>query len=169
MSMPIEYMREWREKHKKKCRDCQKPIYFNAIRCQECYWKSMKESRKAENNPMWKGDNVDKGGSLHEWVGNRIPKPQFCENCKQRPPYDLANKSGLYKRDLSDWEWLCRKCHMESDGRLYTFNINAPRKGRPLAPPSYDERINRKRFLLREWRKRKNGFYKEIPKSLNEK
>ncbi len=33
-------------------------------------------------------------------------------------PLDLSNKSGKYKRDLIDWEWLCRRCHMIKDGRL---------------------------------------------------
>lgn len=68
-------------------------------------------------NPQWKGNLVKMDG-LHEWVKKRFPKPDFCENCHKRKPYDLANRSGKYKRDLSDWEYLCRKCHMEKDGRL---------------------------------------------------
>lgn len=74
-------------------------------------------SHLAEKNPLWKGDRVGYG-SLHEWVKRRIPKPIFCSECRKLPPKDLANKSGEYKRDLSDWEWLCRKCHMKKDGRL---------------------------------------------------
>lgn len=30
----------------------------------------------------------------------------------------MANISGKYKTDLSDWEYLCRRCHMKKDGRL---------------------------------------------------
>lgn len=74
-------------------------------------------SHLAEKNPMWKGDKV-KLIALHEWIGNRLPKPKFCQDCNKVPPYDLANISQEYKRDLSDWEWLCRKCHMLKDGRL---------------------------------------------------
>jgi len=66
---------------------------------------------------MWKGDAVGYC-ALHEWVKNRLKKPELCEKCNKRKAYDLANKSGQYKRDLSDWEWLCRRCHMEIDGRL---------------------------------------------------
>jgi len=33
-------------------------------------------------------------------------------------PYDVANISGKYKRDIKDFEWLCRLCHMTKDGRL---------------------------------------------------
>lgn len=70
----------------------------------------------AEKNPNWVGDRIKKG-PLHAWVIRRFPKPESCKHCKEAPPYDLANK-GEYTRDLSQWEWLCRRCHMLSDGRL---------------------------------------------------
>jgi len=70
-----------------------------------------------EKNPMWKGDEVGLK-ALHEWIRDHKLKPKFCERCKKNKPYDLANISGEYKRDINDFEWLCRKCHMESDGRL---------------------------------------------------
>ena len=70
----------------------------------------------AEKNGVWKGDTVGHGG-LHAWIKNRKPKPEFCENCYLTEPYDLANISGEYIRDPDDYEWLCRKCHMEKDGR----------------------------------------------------
>ena len=79
--------------------------------------KRNKKFNIAEKNGMWKGNNVGQG-SLHEWIINRKPKPQFCESCKINPPYDLANISGEYKRNIDDFEWLCRSCHMEKDGRL---------------------------------------------------
>ena len=70
-----------------------------------------------DKNPQWKGDDVGYDG-LHAWVRRNKPKPEFCEKCGLKPPYDLANISGEYKRDVKDFEWLCRKCHMKSDGRL---------------------------------------------------
>jgi hypothetical protein len=66
---------------------------------------------------MWRGKDVSLEG-LHMWVRSRKPKPILCENCQKVPPYDLANVSQEYKRDLSDWKWICRKCHMLEDGRL---------------------------------------------------
>ena len=45
-------------------------------------------------------------------------KPEYCEDCGKVPPRDLANISQEYKRDINDFEWLCRKCHMTKDGRL---------------------------------------------------
>lgn len=78
----------------------------------------MKGFQKKELNPAWKGDDV-KYVSLHGWIRNRKPKPKFCERCNIKKPHDLANISGNYKRDVNDFEWLCRKCHMIKDGRLY--------------------------------------------------
>ena len=72
--------------------------------------------RIGEKNPAWKGDKVGYGG-VHGYVRKRKFKPEFCERCGIRPPLDLANKTGKYLRDLNDWEYLCRKCHMDGDGR----------------------------------------------------
>lgn len=79
-------------------------------------------TKMAEANPMWKGDEVGYH-ALHSWVKSRLSKPELCQHCQQNPPIDLANKSNQYKRDLSDWEWLCRKCHIESDGRMNNLKI----------------------------------------------
>lgn len=56
--------------------------------------------------------------NIHYWVKKNKPKPKFCEHCKKVPPRDVANISGKYKRDIKDFLWLCRKCHMIQDGRL---------------------------------------------------
>ena len=77
-------------------------------------------SKIGDKNPMWKGDEVGYG-SLHTWVTIRLQKPLICPQCGINPTRDLANISQKYKRDLDDWEWLCRKCHMEKDNRLRMF------------------------------------------------
>ena len=69
-----------------------------------------------DENPNWKGDDVGYK-QLHVWMRNKMPKPDLCECCKKSPPMDLANK-GVYTRDLENWEWLCRRCHMQKDGRM---------------------------------------------------
>ena len=70
-------------------------------------------------NPMWKGDKVTIG-QLHQWIKRNFKNPKLCQRCRKSPVYDLANK-GIYNRDIKNWEWLCRKCHMLSDGRLKKF------------------------------------------------
>lgn len=69
---------------------------------------------------MWKGDEVGYG-ALHDWIKSRKPKPELCEECSKRKVYDLANISGEYKRDINDFRWLCRKCHMKEDGRIHNL------------------------------------------------
>lgn len=73
-------------------------------------------------HPQWKGDKVGYS-ALHGWVKRHLPKTELCEECKIVPPYDIANISQKYKRDLKDWEWLCRKCHMKKDGRIERAKI----------------------------------------------
>ncbi len=108
------------------CLNCNTKISIPALRCRSCgrkYGKQVKwseeqkEKRKGEGNPNWKGNKV-KYGALHDWVKRYKPKPKFCEICKKNKSFDLANISGKYKRDINDFEWLCRKCHMKDDGRL---------------------------------------------------
>ena len=84
---------------------------------QDKFRKDISKINSAENNGNWKGDNV-KYRALHEWVRNHKSEPALCVECEKQPPYDLANISGEYKRNLDDWEYLCRKCHMIKDGRL---------------------------------------------------
>ena len=81
-------------------------------------WKKKASMAKmAEKNPSWKGNNAGLD-AIHIWIIKRFPKPKRCQCCKKVPPIDLANISQKYKRILSDWEWLCRRCHMIKDGRL---------------------------------------------------
>lgn len=86
--------------------------------------KKMSQSKLAEKNPKWKGDKVGYK-ELHKWVRIRKPRPKICPRCVIRKTHDLANK-GVYNRELKNWEWLCRKCHMEKDGRLKIF-LNSKR------------------------------------------
>lgn len=74
-------------------------------------------SKLGEKNAMWKGDEVGYS-QLHTWVRRHKMLPPFCERCEVKPPHDLANISGEYKRDVNDYKWLCRRCHMETDSRL---------------------------------------------------
>lgn len=84
---------------------------------QKCFWQIIGKTNLGSKNGMWKGDSVGYV-ALHEWIKNRLPKPKTCMDCHKKKPIDLANISQEYKRDLSDWEWLCRSCHMKKDGRI---------------------------------------------------
>jgi hypothetical protein len=76
-----------------------------------------------EHNGNWLGVNVSYRG-VHRWVRRRKIQPERCEICgAQKDRLDLANLSGDYKRDLEDWIYLCRRCHMKTDGRLERWNL----------------------------------------------
>ena len=77
--------------------------------------------KRNKKNPNWAGDKVGYS-ALHGWIKYRILKSDCCEKClKRSDKLDLANISQKYKRDLDDWEWLCRRCHMIKDGRMKKF------------------------------------------------
>jgi hypothetical protein len=97
-------------------------------------WKQrMSERMSGKNNPAWKGDAVGRV-ALHEFVGNRKPKPNMCESCHETTPRDLHNTPGTYKRNLEDWVWLCRRCHMIEDERLEEMvKRNKDGLGKPLS------------------------------------
>jgi len=79
--------------------------------------KKMSDKVSGKKNHKWKGDEVGYF-SLHDWIKNHKLKPKLCERCNKAPPFDLANISGQYKRNINDFEWICRKCHMIKDGRM---------------------------------------------------
>jgi hypothetical protein len=81
-----------------------------------------KKGRIGKMNPMWSGDYVSYK-SLHQWVRRHKPKISFCEECNKSESYDVANISGEYKRDINDFQWLCRRCHMQKDSRIKNFMI----------------------------------------------
>jgi len=92
---------------------------------QEIYKRRISKANLGEQNGMWKGDKVSYG-ALHNWIKSHKTKPKLCECCKNKISFDIANIGGKYKRDLNDWEWLCRRCHMIKDGRIN----NKDKKGR---------------------------------------
>ena len=69
---------------------------------------------KGENNHNWKGNKVGYS-ALHDWVKLHKPKPVVCEDCHKNSPTQVANISGEYKRDLNDYRWICRECHITRD------------------------------------------------------
>ena len=95
-----------------------KKSIYNHNRKGKYHWSNEAKVRHMnENNPLWKGEKVGYI-SLHLWIRNHKPKPTLCEECHQNPSYELANISGKYLRDINDYRWLCRRCHMKSDGRM---------------------------------------------------
>jgi hypothetical protein len=89
----------------------------------------MSKSRLGILNPNWKGDKVGYEG-IHIRMNKILIKPKNCDICKSEKPLDMANISGNYLDDIKDWQWLCRKCHMESDNRIINNSIQSIKKYR---------------------------------------
>jgi hypothetical protein len=70
-----------------------------------------------EKATNWKGDKVGYH-QLHHWIRKRLPKLEFCEICKKVPPTEVANITGMYNRELKNWGWFCRRCHMDFDNLI---------------------------------------------------
>jgi hypothetical protein len=92
------------------------PMYGRKI--SEKARKVLLEYSTDRNNVNWKGDKVGYR-ALHSWISRKRGQPHYCEVCKRDDlryrQYHWANKSGKYKRELSDWIRLCVKCHKEFD------------------------------------------------------
>lgn len=78
--------------------------------------KRISEGHKGEKAYQWKGDNVGYP-NLHKWVRKTFGKANHCERCQTLTAkrYVWANKTGQYKRDISDWIQLCNSCNL-TDG-----------------------------------------------------
>lgn len=73
--------------------------------------------KTCEQNPRWKGDRAGYY-AIHAWIRRRKGKPEFCEVCQREKPVELSSVSGECKRDVDDFQWLCRRCHIMLEGRL---------------------------------------------------
>lgn len=75
-------------------------------------------NNRGENGLLWKGNYVGYR-ALHRWVEKHLGKPTQCSHCDkielQGHNIHWANKSGEYKRELSDWIRLCALCHKKFD------------------------------------------------------
>jgi len=74
-----------------------------------CSSKYKKGSYITETNPSYE--------VIHSYVHKKLDKnkPKKCQHCKEIKKLDLASKSQKYKKNLKDWLWLCRKCHIIYD------------------------------------------------------
>lgn len=94
----------------------------------------MHRSNSKVKDCMWKGEAVTYR-RLHKLIRLNKPEPEKCEECgvTKSQSLDLANISQKYTDDVTDWEYLCRHCHMIKDGRLKRFEKTAFRKPKQFA------------------------------------
>jgi protein-arginine kinase activator protein McsA len=100
--------------------------------------------------------------AAHEFIIRRKPKPPLCEQCKSKPPKDLASINGHnYTRDPKDYSWLCRKCHVRMDNGTKEKETKCHTCGSPFT----HLRKNRK-FCSREcFYRSRECYYREVRKN----
>lgn len=109
-----------------------------------------------ESNINWKGDDVGYIG-LHYWVKRNWPGgiPKSCQTCSVmvygKKGLHLANITGIYSRDFSNWQFMCPKCHVKFDGiRKIPWN-----KGKYTGPLSEARRKKISQSITEWWNTRK--------------
>lgn len=97
------------------CLDCGKVDSYGGGKPKRC-WNCNIRHASGERASNWKGDKVGYNG-LHTWVRKTLGTPKKCEECgtEEAKLYDWANVSRKYRREVTDWKRLCRKCHIIYD------------------------------------------------------
>jgi hypothetical protein len=81
-----------------------------------CYYKRLPKLLEIKNKDM-----VMTYGGVHHWIKRVAGQPQYCQSCTiTTGTFDWSNKSGKYLRDITDWQRLCRSCHIAFDGMALT-------------------------------------------------
>jgi len=106
-------------------------------RCKSCrnrYFKKYRTENKAKINQYFKknqhsfmekdkkriedlGLNMSYRG-LHLLIKRNKPKPKYCSICNQEKKLELASINHSYTKNINDWMWLCRSCHILLDKKL---------------------------------------------------
>lgn len=87
--------------------------------------RGIKSPLQDELKPNWKGESVSYSG-IHHWVARKLGKPNKCQSCgavKSRYQMNWANVDHKYRRVLSDWLRLCRRCHYSYDKKLESIKV----------------------------------------------
>lgn len=79
--------------------------------------------QRLEKNGNWKGDAASRSAA-RDRLKRRVPVSGPCETCGE-PAMDRHHKDGsTHNNDPSNIAMLCRRCHMEADGRLGVVRQN---------------------------------------------
>lgn len=79
----------------------------------------MSEAHLAEKNPMWKGNDVGSAaGSRRARTWHLLQPCRICRKTAERHHKD----SNTLNNEANNIDFLCRKHHMEQDGRLQSKN-----------------------------------------------
>jgi len=94
------------------------------------YWEKNKDYYKEYHREyMRKISHSEKGPRLqfmkniHKYIRRNKPMQKYCSICNEEKKLELSNISGLYKRDINDYQWLCNSCHRLYDKLTQTHKL----------------------------------------------
>jgi hypothetical protein len=119
-----------------KCVYCGVGVRNGNLSCKSCSKKGNKNPQYGFKSHCWRGDNAHYN-AIHVWVKKNKLMSFICEFCKQDKKLNLANISGKYNRDVDDFLWLCKRCHINYDferirdknSEYYLNRVNFPKLG----------------------------------------
>ena len=78
--------------------------------------KNYMYGKMKEKSPVWKGKNA-KTNAKHMWMKAHFKPLKKCEKCGLETNVELSFNHclGDYTRNIDDYEYLCRKCHVKKD------------------------------------------------------
>ena len=110
------------------CPNCGQSKAKKSSLCRSCSQLS-----RGENHYAWKGDLASETTKRHRAI--RMYELEKCDSCSHRA-VDRHHKDGdTGNNSPSNISLLCRRCHMEEDGRLERFRENALRNSEKARKP----------------------------------
>lgn len=89
----------------------------NGIKFTDSHKKNLSIAHKKNRKRLFTGTNSSYK-CLHVWLKRNLPKLE-CEQCHSTDRLQYANRTGLYKKDISDYIILCTLCHVRYDWKMH--------------------------------------------------
>ena len=98
------------------CKECNTKISYGATVCSKC----RRKHHKGPMNENWGNFKEDVNPNAgRKRARHRFNLPEKCDNCHRRKPIDRHHiDEDTTNNKRSNILFLCRRCHMEIDGRL---------------------------------------------------
>lgn len=72
--------------------------------------------------------NSTEYNTFHQHIRRKWTKKRICEHCDNAGYTEWSNKSGKYRKYRSDWQELCKKCHINYDRTILGSKWGRPKK-----------------------------------------
>ena len=111
-------MKEWYQKNKEMKRRYNKRHYETDLRNKKFHPNKARESKLGSNNPNWNPNREELSlTGIRGWLQRNLEQ-KACEICGSNESEVHHIDGNPWNNDSKNLKWLCRKHHMEEDGRL---------------------------------------------------